>query len=329
MIELCNLQYYTLDKIAPHRLDYISIRVRRFIDLFNIKHSEWPLDCTHLLQKMKATQLIPFEYGFFRLPDKYEAITDFHSSHNVYLMQINRNRVNYPFATSSDRRLNFTLAHEIGHIMLDHLKVPRELKSKTDILIEENEANEFAGRLLLPDFILLTFNYASLDSAAQFFLVSKTALWMRLNNMKRLDLLNSKRTYSCSTCGNVSFSPFTEFCRICGQPVCNGLKGMRRITYPEEIKLDNYKRVYTCPLCRSAKVNTSGERCSICGTYIFNFCTSYFEGIRDECSCVNSGNARFCEMCGRPTYYYQKGFLQQWREALDQSSAAEEDCVYF
>lgn len=328
MAGLCNTRYYTLDRIAPHRMDYIRIRIKWFIEIFHIKKSEWPLDCTRLIRRMKETQIIPFEYGFFSLSEKYEAITDYHREHNVYLMQINRNRVKYPYETSADRRLNFTLAHEIGHIMLDHLKVPRELKSDMEIKREETEANEFAGRLLLPEFILLTCNYTSLESIAQYLMVSKAALWMRLNNMKRLDLLNSKRTHSCGRCGNICFSIFANYCGICGQPMRNGSKGIRRIYYPEEIRTDCYKRVLSCPVCHSASVDASGERCSVCRTYIFNFCTSFFEESSDECSYTNPGNARYCEICGRPTYFYRKGLLHPWQEAFDHDNAAEQEAVY-
>lgn len=139
----------TFESLPAYRLEYIALRIKMFIQLFGIQNNDWPLDCTKLLRKMKETQIIPFYYGFFRLPDKYEAITDFRSEHNVYLMQINRSKVRYPFETSADRRLNFTLAHEIGHIILDHLKVPRDLKTKADIAREEHEANEFAGQLLM------------------------------------------------------------------------------------------------------------------------------------------------------------------------------------
>ena len=121
---------------------------------------------------MKASQAVPFTYGFSYLPDNYEAITEYLCEYSLYLMHINRSKVRYPFETSSDRRLNFTLAHEIGHIMLDHLKVPRDLKSSIEIEMEENEANEFAGRLLMPDYIY-TCNYYSIDAVAQYFIVSK------------------------------------------------------------------------------------------------------------------------------------------------------------
>jgi len=37
----------------------------------------------------------------------------------------------------------------------------------------------------------LNCNYTSVDAVAEHFLVSKQALWKRLNNLKRLDLLSS------------------------------------------------------------------------------------------------------------------------------------------
>ena len=322
MKELFNIEHYTLDKIPRYRLDHIKMRVKWCKSIYDLKNSDWPLDCTRLIQKMKATQVIPFTYGFFNLPDKCEAITDYQCDYNVYLMQINRRKVRYPFETSSDRRLNFTLAHEIGHIMLDHLKIPRDLKSGIEIEMEENEANEFAGRLLLPESMLYTCNYYSLDAIAQYFIVSKTALWMRLNNMKRLDLLNGRKKRSCGCCGNTSFSAFSQFCGICGHPIRNGLRGIRRIIYPQDIRLDMFKRVLSCPVCNSNNTG-AGDRCNRCGTYIFNYCSSHYESHPDDCSFANMGNSRFCEMCGRPNYYFQKGLLQPWQEAGNTSFVTE------
>ncbi len=40
----------------------------------------------------------------------------------------NTGRNRYPYSKSSDRGLNFTLAHEFGHIFLGHAKMPDELK---------------------------------------------------------------------------------------------------------------------------------------------------------------------------------------------------------
>jgi Zn-dependent peptidase ImmA (M78 family) len=328
--QLFNVDHYTLDRIPQYRLDHINMRIKWLKSIYNLTENNWPLDCTHLLQKMKASQSVPFTYGFSYLPDNYEAITEYLCEYGLYLMHINRSKVRYPFETSADRRLNFTLAHEIGHMMLDHLKVPRDLKSSIEIEMEENEANEFAGRLLMPDYMLYTCNYYSLDAVAQYFIVSKTALWMRLNNMKRLNLLSSRRIRSCTCCGNTSFSAFAEYCGICGRPIRSGLRGIRRILYPQEIILDILKRVLSCPVCNST-ITSTGDRCGRCGTYIFNYCSSHSENnIADNCSFANMGNSRYCEMCGKETYYYWLGLLRPWDDdCCGNDYVAEDEAKYY
>lgn len=327
--ELFNVGYYTLDRISPYRLDHINMRIKWLKSIYNLNENNWPLDCTCLIQKMKVTQAIPFTYGFSYLPDNYEAITEYLCEYGLYLMHINRSKVRYPFETSADRRLNFTLAHEIGHIILDHLKVPRDLKSSIEIEMEENEANEFAGRLLMPDSTLYTCNFYSIDSVAKYFIVSKTALWMRLNNMKRLDLINTRKVRSCACCGNTFFSTFAEYCGICGTSIRSGLNGIRRIIYPQHIKLAMYKRVLACPICKSTNTG-NGERCSICRTYTYNFCSNYLDKNKTyDCCFANMGNSRYCEMCGNPTYYFGLGLLHPWDECCGNDYVAEEDAKYY
>lgn len=305
-------RYYSLDRIPDYRNHYIDLRIKWFIETYCLKSNDWPLDCVSLIKKMKQTQNIPFTYGCLRLPDKYDAITEFIPEHDVYIMQLNKSKINYPYEYSRDRRLNFTIAHEIGHIALEHLLIPRNIKSEEQLLIEEHEANEFAGRLIMPNEVIFTCNYYSLDAVSEYFVVSKTALWKRLNNMKRLDLLHSRKVRSCQQCGNTRFSPFAEFCGICGQLIRGNLNGIRRLYYPEAKPMDRYKRVEYCPKCNNQIKAGSGEICSVCSTYIFNFCTSYFEDNSEECSYANPGNCRFCEMCGKPTYYNTNGFLKSW-----------------
>ena len=182
----------------------------------------------------------------------------------------------------------------------------------------------------MPDYMLYTCNYYSIDAVAQYFIVSKTALWMRLNNMKRLDLLNSRKVRSCACCGNTSFSPFAKFCGICGKPISNNLRGIRQKFYPQIIKLDIFKRVLSCPVCNSTSV-IAGDRCGGCGTYIFNYCISYSEySITDNCYFANMGNSRYCEMCGKPTYYYRLGLLRSWDdEFCCNDHAAEDEAKYY
>lgn len=323
MGEVYNVKYYTMDLIPKHRDDYITLRLKWFVELMGLKRTDWPVNCTELLKKAAALSHMHFEYGFADMPDKYDAITEYIAEHDLYIMLFNRGKVNFPFQSSSDRRLSFTIAHELSHIALGHLLIPRAAKTKEERAMEEIEADEFAGRLLMPEKMLFSCNYYSIDSAAAYFNVSKTALWKRLNNIKRLDLLHSKRVHSCSTCGNTKFSIFAKFCRICGAPLSRDKKGIQRINYPETFQMDQYKRVLQCPLCNSKQI--SGDKCCICGTYIFNYCSDLLSG-NGNCTYSNPGNSRYCEMCGKETYFYKRGLLDPWNEELEQLQTGASGC---
>lgn len=104
-------------------------------EFYNIKHytlDSIPDHCAVVFKIMNTLKLISFTYGFANLPIKIDAITEYKAEHNLYLTLISRNKVNYPFQSSRDRRLNFTLAHEIGHIILDHLPIAPQLKTKEE-----------------------------------------------------------------------------------------------------------------------------------------------------------------------------------------------------
>lgn len=80
----------------------------------------------------------------------------------------------------SSRRLNWTLAHEVGHVYLNH---------ETDGELEEIEAHYFASQLLLPD-ILLVYLQRKLEiltpqMTAEFFGVSVSAARKKLETIKK------------------------------------------------------------------------------------------------------------------------------------------------
>lgn len=132
--------------------------------------------------------------------------------------------------------------------------------------------------------------------------------------MKKLHLFNSKRVFSCPICGNTHFSMFSEYCNICGTQISFDNKGIQKVIYPAEVKLDNYKRVVICPLCGSKRFN--GDRCLKCRAYIFNYCSDFIR-TNPECGHANSGNSRFCELCGKPTYYFNMGIIKPWEDYLN------------
>ncbi|WP_459928916.1 ImmA/IrrE family metallo-endopeptidase [Desulfosporosinus burensis] len=179
-----------------------------------------------------------------------------------YCIMFNSRKIG-SFDFAPNRRCNFTLAHELGHIFLGHLFIPYELKSETQRLYEEREADEFAARLLMPENLLLQCNF--ITGLTGQFLVTSQALFIRVNNLKRLDLYKTKPLPTCKTCGNTHFSPCAKYCKICGTEVNNfTTRGILSIVYS---KLANDK----------------------------NECQSGHE---------NDRNARYCELCGQPTIFH-------------------------
>lgn len=87
----------------------------------------------------------------------------------------------------SEEHLNWTLAHEIGHIYLGH---------KKDSEIEEIEAHFFAAQLLMPEYVLHMINrkyVLNVDDICNLFNVSMIAAQKRIKtfNKKKFITVNS------------------------------------------------------------------------------------------------------------------------------------------
>lgn len=291
------------------RSQFIDLRLRQFI--IENKVSKWPLDCVVLLRQMQ--QLCKYgiqKVGVLKnLPEEIDAATHYYSKTKKYSIWFNRQKLRYPFQKSSDRRLNFTIAHEIGHIVLEHLVLPSK-KTKKDKDMDDLEADEFAARLLMPKELICSFNYYSLETVASWLNVSNSALATRLHRLNRVDLILSRKVKSCTRCGNIRFYSFASYCGVCGQDLRKGELGIRRIYYPNEIEMDSYKRSVICPNCESSLVSVAGETCHNCHTSIFNLCSD-----NNGCSYANSAYARYCEICGKVTCYKQEGFFSDWQSS--------------
>lgn len=85
----------------------------------------------------------------------------------------------YNSKVQSLEHLNWTLAHEIGHISLEH---------KKDSEIEEIEAHFFAAQLLMPQYTIYKmdkFSSVTTEDIAMIFNVSYHAAWKRLKTLKK------------------------------------------------------------------------------------------------------------------------------------------------
>jgi len=282
--------------LPEYRSQFIDLKLKEFIKNTNIR--KWPVDCVKLLKEMKdkgkyGIKAIGIAEG---LSSGLDAAAHFDKKTGYYAVVINRKKFSYPFRKSSDCRLNFTIAHEIGHIVLEHVK----LACHSDM--DEMEADEFAARFLMPRELLLTFNYYSIYQVAAWLNVSVSALITRLVHLNRLDLLTARKVRSCINCGNIRFSEFASYCGVCGQKLSGNDRGIRRIYYPDKVKMDSFKRSLICIKCHSDIRNIPGEFCPYCHTCIFNLCSD------ETCSYANPPFAFRCEMCGKPTVYQDDFF---------------------
>ena len=112
-------------------------------------------------------------------------------------------------AVSPERR-RFTIAHEIGHIILGHVGkyelINRE-PSSTDNPVEQ-AANVFASRLLAPACVLWGCNVQTAEQIQELCRISKTAAGFR---MKRMDELYKRNKFLTSPIERELFSRFANF----------------------------------------------------------------------------------------------------------------------
>jgi hypothetical protein len=57
-----------------------------------------------------------------------------------------------------------------------------------------------------------------------------------------------------------------------------------------------------------------------------NLCSDFSDDNIYGCSHANPANSRYCEMCGKVTYYFKKGMLRSWWDVVDYE--AEDEYIY-
>ncbi len=305
-----NSKYLTIDKLSKTSLQFIDIALKRFIEAYDIDN--YPIDCFELMNRICNSHYLSIELEeAHTLSPAFDACAQYFPGINTYLVVINANKKG-SFDTSKNRRCNFTIAHELAHIFLGHLEIPDELKSKEQRDYENLEADEFAGRLLVPEKLLLSCNFYSKYNVAKEFLVSNQALYKRINNLKMLEMYQTlQKDKVCIFCGNADISLIAEHCTICGCVLSEeNTRGVSRIVYsgPE---VNSEDRLDQCLVCENEEVSKRAVYCKICGNNLYNICGN--ESIYIQCFHVNKSAAGYCEICGSRTNFIISGFLTPWR----------------
>ncbi|SCZ80469.1 ImmA/IrrE family metallo-endopeptidase [Acidaminobacter hydrogenoformans] len=305
--------------IQPHREPLIDRAVRSFKKDFNLFTPV--VDCVEVAKRINQ---VP-EQCNIRISSSAElssntlANTIYIKEHNLYYVVVNRSqlfdqngRPKYPYKKSSDHAVNFTLAHEFGHIYLEHALIPLSEKTQEDIYEEDIEADEFAGRLLMPKKELVNANFTDLSLVAKTFMVSQSALHVRLNQLRANELKNSNRFPTCKNCGNTEFNTSDQFCPICAKSLSSH-KGVLVMRYDDGIITDETGKVLLCPQCSNSDIKEEDKHCSICGIPLINWCSSSYCSVQE----ISDSSARHCTKCGSPTTFLLSGILEPWQRARD------------
>lgn len=111
-------------------------------------------------------------------------------------------------------RQRFTIAHELGHIVLGHLQegqytmINREPALRDDP--EELQANQFAARILAPACVLHALNVRSAEEISRLCGISHQAAEFRLARLRVLNQRDKYRTSPLERQVYEQFKPFLE-----------------------------------------------------------------------------------------------------------------------
>lgn len=275
-----------------------------------------------------------------------DACTDYYADSDVYVIYYN----DIDELVMSSNRYRWNIAHELGHIVLNHHKKYNEsrifrnrLSDKTYSSVE-GEADMFAAYILVPHIVISCVSDKVHIAIKQLCKVSEAAsnrrleelqIWGRRGSAERydLDLLsffsyyveknahsNSARQWLgnhrvCRKCLSHVPLRFTKFCEVCGSALSSAYKKKGDMMHYLGIELDGNSRAIECPICQNEDISGDGDYCIICGNSLLNRCSENFSNpINSPCdnSAPLPGNARYCPYCGSKSTFLASGVLPEW-----------------
>lgn len=235
--------------------------------------------------------------------------------------------------TQSTERQRFTLAHELGHYYLGHLKkdetiIQRNNLSEAHSEIAEYEANRFARDILAPPYLVKHIPIREPNVVSSYFGVSIDVGNNLINFMNKSKQIGAKMVMAsgtlnhfkqlirflkygqcCNSCGNHVIS--NNFCYICGGNNLNVLKkGENYEMKYTGIQVDQDGKATSCPICSNTETFGDGFYCQICGHDLVNRCSSgrHFEDGYEYYPL--NGQARYCDGCGSESTFYINEYLR-------------------
>lgn len=246
------------------------------------------------------------------------------------------------------KRITFSLAHELAHIVLGHLddertEIERGGLDDYTYFMMEGAANTFAGNFLAPPILIhevvVRMRFHA-DSIAQIFGLSKQAVqeyrkqdyqyWLCLpHTVCEERILNRCKqhyyTFYCPQCRYFFSIEQARHCPICGTSIIHreleDRADMGR-RFPA-VELTKAGRLVECINCENEDIADNASFCMICGKPVVNLCLSAISDNQYQ-SCDYTkplpSNARYCPYCGSITTFFDKEILCDWTQVPKEES---------
>ncbi|HYE08740.1 MAG TPA: ImmA/IrrE family metallo-endopeptidase [Patescibacteria group bacterium] len=158
--------------ISDYRHQVISSKVSELHKEFKI--AEYPIKMPYIFKQFYGDKVVIKQ---LEVNGNADVIANYDPIHDITAIIINKTRT----SARLHKRLNFSLAHELGHIVLQHYR-PYSNTDNPNIDYIEEEADEFAGQFLVPDKQLLIRPYVE-SMLSDYFFVSTAVIQKRYFNI--------------------------------------------------------------------------------------------------------------------------------------------------
>lgn len=154
---------------------YIRTQALRLREKINMKNKPRIITKDVIAQYFShMCKLIYVDFG-----EDGDVVTYYHPGKKVCVMLVNEQR-----ALKFPKRLNFSLAHELGHLVLKHyeyLDKPGISSEKKELL--EYHADEFAAQFLISDYKLMQHKRVKNSILSDYFFVSEEVIRIKKESM--------------------------------------------------------------------------------------------------------------------------------------------------
>lgn len=313
--------------------------------LLMLKSAHFPLDLFEICAELNIILSTKAEYMEYRAAT-HQSLPEIPIGDGRSYLTYNRNGEKIYSIIYDEKpyyRWRFTIAHELGHIILGHLNDQRLQIDRGGIDSSlyrelENQADVFASNFLCPLILirekLSSYSFPYTESTiSNTFLISSQAtkfhrlpdyqLWLKyepseIEEELLLRFREDMHYHRCNNCYYPSNIINAQYCSVCGKSNnFNRFIGGKEVIY-SAIKQDENHRPIVCPRCNNEQLPESGEFCQICGLRIYNICSDRDNTFDPSCSYTGylDGDARYCPYCGSKTSYLLQGILKPYKEEI-------------